>query len=353
MKIGKLKPGQHPWLQESLMDATSQWTGFGEFPSINPITIVGQCLHSQLPCKWQFQPVVYIAYDGPQLMGIIALAPDGNSRNRWIIQGLAVHPGESSLEVGSNLINYVVHQYGANGIQTFIATIESSKETVLGILKYSGFRFGSRRHQYEHQLQASHTVTTTLLEGPLVLHSHQKSSLIWRPFHPTDIPQLVILHHDQLIPELRTSLEKGPGDYNSSLLKRVQEKLEGSWFRRWVLEDTEHHQLAASAGFSSNNYRDYHVELMVSPAWQESIEDILDLCIQQMLKSTSRPKVTLSAFEFEKPLLIALATKGFTHAYSEEMLLKDYWIPASGQARGLNNPLELFTGKTSPACSKT
>ena len=85
-----------------------------------PVQRVGQVL----PPSWQWLPVIYVAIQQQQVVGLIWLQREPGERYRWQIEQLLLHPQLGSLEVGEYLLNFVIHRFGASGVQQFLARVD-------------------------------------------------------------------------------------------------------------------------------------------------------------------------------------------------------------------------------------
>lgn len=296
-------------------------------------------INQLLPPQFQFLPAIYVAVSRKKVLGLIWLSRDGKKKNRWKIDQLIIDPDEFSYDVGTQLVHYVINRYGAEGVQTFLALVESHCDQALGLLKSCGFRLCTRMHSFTHESPS----TITLKKEPI-------NEL--REAFGSDRIKIQSLYNDSLTPEVRLSLEKIPADFSRSLVRQMVDKLQGIFFRRWVVEDTARDLLLASIEIITLNYIDYHLNLVVSPAWRNGYEALINFGIQQVLKNTSSAKIYLQVYDFHKDEMATLESLGFTRSTITEILVKDYWIPLQDKSEKPASPILLFPGKTSPACSR-
>ncbi|MDX2083836.1 MAG: hypothetical protein SFZ03_00405 [Candidatus Melainabacteria bacterium] len=309
-----------------------------------PVQHTSQCL----PAPRQFVPAIYVAVANTgKVLGLIWLSPDGVIKTRWRIEQLIIDPEESPMEVGTHLVNFVVHHYGADGIQTFVALVNQRFEEALGLLKACGFRHCTRLHTYEFQARYPQSLPTEWsLEAGTISGLRESAT--------SDSRALMELYHDCLPVEVRLSLEKKPADFIRPWWRDWTNRWKGGFYRRWVVCSSHTPEqplpLLAALDLWTSNYYDYELSLMVSPAWQEGYSHLLLAALQQVLKTTASPRVRIQVFDFQKEAQKNLERLGFEWQSVAELLVKDYWLPVQSPALARQTPILLFGGRTSPAC---
>lgn len=296
-----------------------------------------QRISQMLPAHFQFLPAVYVAVSRQKVLGLIWLSQDGKKKNRWKIDQLIIDPDEFSYDIGTQLVHFVINRYGADGVQTFLALVDNRCDQALGLLRSCGFRQCTRLHSFIHDSPATLDLLKENING-------------LREAGRSDRNKLQALHSDCLPPEVRLSLEKVPADFTHTPVQYVMDKLQGIFFKRWVVEDTARDVLLASLEIVTVNFRDFHLQLWVSPAWKTGYEVFLHFAIRQVLKNTSTAKIYIQSYEFDKEETALLEKTGFSRTAVIEVLVKDYWIPLEDKFLKPSSPILLFTGKTSPAC---
>ncbi len=298
-----------------------------------------QWISQALPPRWQFVPAIYVVVSKEQsqekVLGLIWLNKDGKKHNRWRIEQLIIDPEEFSFDVGAQLISYVTNRYGAEGVQTFLATVRNQYEQALSLLKSSGFRHVTRLHYFSH-------------ENPTALSSEKPNIRGLREASAQDRFRLKELYHSALPTDKRVSLEKSHRDFNPSLLETFTNHLKGIFIKRWVVEDRLHDTLLGSILIYTENYKDFHLELILSPAWEDGFEDLLRFGNYTILQQTANARILMEVYAFNANQLQCLEGLGFSRLYDAELLVKDYWIPLKDQEKR-DSPVLLFDGKPSTA----
>jgi len=306
-----------------------------------PINSISQLL----PPQWQFVPAMYVAASRDQVLGLIRLSQDGARKTRWRIEEVIIDPEASSYDVGTQLVNYVINRYGGGGVQTFIAKVftglDSSQDIALGLFKSCGFRHCGRLHYFTHNRP-----------GDLFRHPEAQSVITpkgLRPAYADDATKLLALHSDTLPAETRHSLEKTTRDFDLGIGRSIRDRLNGQLHKQWVVEDAARDVLIASVEFTTHNFQDFTLTIILNPGWSDLYEDLVRFGLQQILLNTAAAKVHLETYDFNKTEIPALETMGFTKTATAEVLVKDYWIPLEEKRDKLRSPMLLFNDKTSPA----
>ncbi len=298
-----------------------------------------QQISQALPPRLQFTPAIYVALSKEKsqtkVLGLIWLSKDGKKNNRWKIEQLIIDPQEFSFDVGAQLINYVINRYGAEGVQTFLAVVHHQYEQALSLLKSCGFRHVTRLHYFCH-------------ENPTSLASQKPDIRGLREVTASDRFRLKELHLASLPTDKRLSFEKSHRDFNPSFFENMVNGINGVFSKRWVVEDRIHETLLGSLLMSTTNLKDFHLELTLSPAWEDGYEDLLNFGIYHALQQTSTPRLFVEAFAFNDYQLKHLEQLQFSRLHDAEILVKDYWIPLKDQEKR-TSPVLLFDGKPSTA----
>jgi ribosomal protein S18 acetylase RimI-like enzyme len=299
---------------------------------------------------WMFQglsatqqplPYILVAVSEGSVRGLLWLSADGLGKSRWRIEQLIVHPDESALDVGKHLVAYAIHHYGAQGVRTFVAKVESACEPVLALLKASGFRHATRIQNYHLNVETPrHRVAYAAQDG-----------MSLRLAHAEDRPALAEVYQDMLPAELRPSLGKIPKDFMRSPLCLLSDPLSGLSYHRW---------LAAQLGVKmavemlTIGYQTFHVGFLIPQGLSGVAKSLLDAALHKIYQTSNRPIIHARAYEFQKELQVAIAAEGFVWNSSTEVLVCDYWRPLEQsileETLPLQGVLALFGGKTSPAC---
>jgi hypothetical protein len=294
-----------------------------------------------LPLLWKFLPEIYVAVSDGQVLGLVWLSRDGRRTQRWKIDQVIINPDAYlAYDVGKQLVYYVVNRLGAMGVETFLAYVDPHYSEGMALLKDCGFRHCTRLH-------------TFILENiPDECRAEQPVNISGlRESRRSDARKLQELHSETLAPEARVSLRQSPADfYTPSGCRWPGGPVVGGFFKRWVVSTGHRDYLYGSLSLSSSDCQHFDAALLVSPSWEDGTADLLQFAIQQVAKSTMNPKITITAYEFQKNKIETLTQMGFNRVSTIDILVKDYWIPVKDPAiLRQKHPVLLWAGRTSPA----
>jgi len=297
-------------------------------------------LNHMLPLCWKFLPAIYVALSNDKVLGLVWLSRDGYRVERWKVDRIILDPeAYSALDVGKELLYFVMNQFGAKGVETFLACVAPHDDIGLALLKDCGFRHCTKSYMMQlEDLPEIARQNTLLIEG-------------LREARSTDARKLQELYSETLVPEVRISLRKSPEDLYPPVWEGMIRRCRGEFEKRWVISQGSRDYLSGSISFSTRDYKFFSISLLVSPGWEQGTEDLLTFALQKISQSCLNPKVSVEIYEFQKNTRDVLEKLGFTTAYTHEILVKDYWIPLKDRGLKLKNPVLLFAkgGNTSPA----
>jgi len=337
IKIRALRPGDLRQALAFLEHTRTQAATDPElYQRVQQLSVSLQQISQCLSIAWQFLPVIYIAVSPHKILGLIFLRKDTHDGRRWKIEHLILDPAVSTYDVGTQLVQYVINRYGGEGVQTFIAQVDHQDETALGLLKACGFRRCLRMHSFVNNAPKQDGASSRRLDAV-------------RPASGKDARALCDAYHASLPPEARLSLEKSPADFTRSFWQSLGDHAKGLFFKRWVVEEVARDQLTAYLEMATRNYQDYYLNVVVHPGWSHLLSPCLDFAIQQISGVTGNARIMMESPDFPRENTTIYREHGFECAATEEILVKDYWIPLEDQSHRFTSPILLLTRKSSPA----
>lgn len=298
-------------------------------------------INHALPLSLKFLPDIYVALADNKVLGLVWLSRDGSRQDRWKIDQVIIDPeAYSAFDVGRQLVYYAINKLGSMGVETFLAMVDPHYDDGLALLKDCGFRHCTKLHTYH------------LAGLPEDLRERKIHIQGLREAGRSDARKLQELHSETLAPEVRISLRKSPADLYPSFFERLGQRFRGEFYKRWVVSQGSRDYLYGSIAISTLDYKQFELSLMVSPAWEDGLEDMLCFALQKIGQNATTPKITLSTYEFQKAKIATVEKLGFQRESTTEILVKDYLIPLKDKGNRAKNPVLLFArggGKTSPA----
>lgn len=294
-----------------------------------------------LPLKYKFLPGIYVAVADNEVLGLVWLSRDGYRRDRWKIDQVIINPDAySAYDIGKQLLYYVINQFGASGVEIFLAYVDPLYTEGLALLKECGFRHCTKMHTFSLEPSGGEGIANR----PASIHGLREA-------RRSDARKLQELHSETLSPEVRISLRKSPADFYPHPSEKLVRRCQGEFFKRWVVSPGNQDYLRGSVSLSTWDFKTFEITALVSPAWEESMEDLLLFVLRQIYKSCMHPKIIITAYEFQKSKIEILEKIGFERKGVTEILVKDYWTPVKGKELQAKSPILLFAkgGRISPA----
>ncbi len=294
-----------------------------------------------LPPSWQSLPAIYVATQNRTVAGLIWLQREPGQRHRWQIEQLLLHPEYGSLETGEYLLQYVIHRFGASGVQQFLARVDVGNEQALSLFKQANFRQLDRRYDFK----------LTPAEVNVVPADVQIEGL--REATDTDAALLRELYLETLAPTVRPYLDKPVSQYTTPWWQWPVRSVQGRFQKRWLVDSP--HGVLGMVGVSSWDYQRFQLELSVSPGWPAGLERLVRFGVAHCAQHTRQPLVMLSLYGSAVPdahhvdnAHTVVKAQGFTCWQELLLLAKDYWRPdKTPQPLNITSPLLLAGGEPS------
>lgn len=287
-----------------------------------------------LPAAWQLWPAIFVATQNDQVAAVIWLERD--TGQRWQIEQLLLHPEHGSLEIGQHLVEYVIHHFGGAGVQQFLARVAVDNDAALSLLRQSNFRQLDRRFDF---MWFNHDNTLTC-PNPSKIPGLREAL-------PRDALALQTLHTHCLSTTVRPYLERPQQAFRPSFVQRLGHVLAGHFRKRWLVETT--HGVMGTLHVATDDYQHFHVDVLVSPGWQQGFEALVTYALAHCHQHTSQPTVTLHQLgKQQADTHTQLGNLGFTCYRELLLLIKDYWRPSKpANPLAINSPLLLVGGEPS------
>ena len=234
--------------------------------SINLLSMI----NCYLPLKAKFVEDTYVAVENDIFKGVISLCPRRNNQYKWRIRKLLFD--EASFETGKTLVDYVVTKYGALGIETFEAEIDSNDTAIIDLFSKScGFRYCMDYQLFD--------INTNYYKERRV----DTENLIFRPFKDSDKNNVADLYNQNISPYYKFSMSKTPQEFCDSICKGLSSKDS----IKFVIEDKFSKQIRGFINILTENNKCFILELAILSSYEDCFKDIITFAISQIIKRTS------------------------------------------------------------------
>lgn len=280
-------------------DAINHYTkGFINFP----FTL----LHDLLPLQFKFLPESYVIEENQDVIGMVTVLPvPGNPLKLGISKLFLEHDYFNS---GKQLIEYIISNYGAKGVGTFVAKVDDSYDDLLHLFADGcGFRQCSSEQLWKmDKLRVSNTDNT-----------------FFRPFKNSDAQSVAMLFNDSVITHFKYSISRTKDEYIDPFFKGLRD-----YKFKYVIEDENLKTLKAYFSVTTSDNLNYILDVTTSPWHEYSWDDILNFTIDQITKRQKEfnlfvkvKKYTTTAESFEN----YLKEKEFNCVQNQLVLVKDFY----------------------------
>lgn len=296
-------------------------------------------LHDFLPTNLKFAEEIYVASEKSSVMGIIGIIPDGENKKRWKINRLVLNL--NGYDTGKQLIDYVVSKYGAEGVETFLVTIDEYFGEAIALFKNNcGFRGCSQLQVWNMEnLQ-------DFKEFQGIPHYLKRIS----SFDPKVLEEIDKVN---LFPQFRMSLAKAPGDFKLGYKDRILNKFEATKVEKFIVNNPDKKFIEGYITLSSYDEKNYQLDMTLSLAYQDYYKEILDYFLAYVANKNSEAKLSVvlrKYYQSSYKLAEVLENTGFKLSKSYQVLVKDYWRPIKAENEQ-KKAIIVFPEITSPACN--
>ncbi len=205
-------------------------------------------------------PQVLVAFSGQTPLGVIVCRRLNRSGSCWQMQHLRLAPGAARQELAATLLRAAIQR--ARGAASWIAAASTLDDTRLAMLREQGFQpLRTDRLWCWHPTPGSATGASPELPQELQLTSlnRRSAALLW--------------HLEQAA---------CPAQLRQLLDRRVEDLLDQSHGRGWMLVDPSREQAVAAVRWIGEHAGDGHdVELSVHPGWEHLVGAPTELLLRQ------------------------------------------------------------------------
>lgn len=208
----------------------------------------------------------YVIEDLKELQGVISLQSQKGNPYKWKITKLFLN--ENAYGAGSQLLNFVLSKYGAQGVNTFYAKIDDKNIDLLDLFsKSAGFRNCSCEH-------------ISLIDISKIKNIQKDSQYTYRPFKNSDAFLVSELYNDLIYPHFRYSLAKKGKEFRDDICKGLSRI---SSFK-YIIEDTASKKLVGYFRIATEDNYNYCLEVFTYQPFLHLLENIIHFAYEQIQK---------------------------------------------------------------------
>ncbi|MDD3013941.1 MAG: hypothetical protein PHC34_09595 [Candidatus Gastranaerophilales bacterium] len=297
-------------------------------------------IHNLLPVNMKFLQETYVAVEKKEVLGLISLTPDTKQKTRWRINKLILNV--NAYDVGRQLIDFVVNKYGGAGVETFITILNETSAEAIALFKNNcGFRSCTNIHVFEkEQLQ---------FNKELFFNCN-----LLREVKPSDAENLKEFDQQSIFPQYRISLMGNKSDFKIGLRSKFANGIAGYTATKFIFEDPAKKLIEGYVNVTTKNGNDYWADIVLSLAFQDYYEDILNYITSYVKYQSDDAKLSVYVrkyYQSSEKLSETLSNLNFTICQRYQVLVKDYWKATKAPSELIKSPIVIFPEIRSPAFS--
>ncbi|MCM1264889.1 MAG: hypothetical protein NC200_01710 [Candidatus Gastranaerophilales bacterium] len=262
-------------------------------------------LHYYLPLKYKFLDESYILTDKKRVLGLISANTfSGNHKKINISQLFFV---ENAYEVAQQLIEFIIAQYGAQGVHTFYVLVDDIYTELASVFVNS---CGFRQCSYEQIWEASK------------LSFKKNTSLKYRRFKKSDVKDISDIYNDSVITHFKPTLERKEKEFCETLCSGLKYLSE----YRYIIEDDL--KVIGYFKISTADNENFTVDLNYSNGYAVDCETILYFATREILKRKRKFKLFVKMKNYlntNKEQEKYLNETGFRCVKTKLLLVKDFF----------------------------
>lgn len=226
-------------------------------------------IHYMLPFKMKFLKETYLAIDEGKTYGLITLEKDDYNKNRLKIANLFLE--ENSTEYGELLVNYVVNNFLAKGAESFSAVVDEADDRNLKLLS-DVCKFRILADEYLFKIKKSDFQYQKDTTFEFIRFSKNSEG--------NKISELINgLISSYLLPVFEIGAESFKDNIFTGLKSKITFK--------YVLENTQNKKIFGYFAISSENNRDFFLDVALASAHEVYLSDILKFVKSEISKRSS------------------------------------------------------------------
>ena len=268
-----------------------------------------------LPLKFKFKSESFVLIEKSEVLGLITVCTTAGNPYKINITRLIFK--DNLYDVGKQLVDFVVHKFGARGAISFSVIIDDCHDELFDLfINGCGFRLCSSE-------------TLWKIEKPVM----QKDDFKWRYAQNSDSKSIAELYNSELLNIYKPSLLRYSKEFQESFFSGFNDYYK----TRYVIEENKN--LLAYFSVTTRDNLNYILDITLNSGYEIEYERIINLMLCEIgrKKRTFYPlikqkKYTKNSEAFEN----YLKAKNYTPIQTQQILVKDYYRPIAQESSGWN-----------------
>ena len=272
-------------------------------------------LNAMLPLALKFKPESFILVDGDEVLGLITTAKTPGNPYKINITRLIFK--ENMYEVGKQLVEFVIHKFGAKGALTFAVTIDDCHDELFDLfINGCGFRLCSSE-------------TLWKIEKPVP----EKTDFKWRYAQNSDSKEIAQLYNSELENIYKPSLTRHPKEFEDPLFSGFVDYYK----TRYVVEENK--KIIGYFSITTTDNLNYIFDVTTISGYEIEYSHIINV----MLCEVARKKRAFYPIIKQKKYIKNsedfgnyLKSMNYVPIQTQQILVKDYYKPIAQESKNWN-----------------
>lgn len=272
-------------------------------------------INAMMPLSLKFRSESFILIENKEILGLItAVCTPGNPYKINITRLIFK---ENRYEIGKQLVEFLVHKFGAKGANTFcVVTDESHSELFDLFVNGCGFRQCSSE-------------TLWKIEHP----TPEKSDLKWRYAQNSDADNIAQLYNGEVLNIFQPSLLRHPKEFQSAFFQGFTQYYK----QRYICEESG--KTLAYFSVTTEDNLNYILDITTNSGYEIGYDDIINvmLCDIALKKHAFYPLIKQKKYiKNSQKLENYLNSKGYMPIQTKQILVKDFYRTVKEESQNWN-----------------
>ena len=268
-------------------------------------------INAMLPLRFKFKSASFIYVEGKEILGLITVSRTPGNPYKINITRLIFK--ENLYDVGKQLVEFVVHKYGAKGAASFTVTIDECHDELFNLfINGCGFR-----------QCASETLWK--IEKP----TPEKTNFHWRYAQNSDSKKIAQLYNSELINIYKPSLTRDEKEFQEVLFSGFNDYYK----TRFVIDEGVN--ILGYFSITTTDNLNYILDITTNSGYDFEYDKIINVMLCEIARKKrafypliKQKKYTKNSEKFEN----FLKSQNYNPIQTQQILVKDFYKPIAQES---------------------
>lgn len=268
-------------------------------------------INAMFPLSLKFKSESFIYVEDKEILGLITIC--GTPGNPYKINITRLIFKENLYDIGKQLVEFIVHKYGAKGATAFMVTIDECHDELFNLfINGCGFR-----------QCASETLWK--IEKP----TPQKADFHWRYAQNSDAKKIAQLYNSELINIYKQSLTRDKKEFQEAVFSGLNDYYK----TRYVIDEGAN--ILGYFSITTTDNLNYILDITTNSGYEFDYEKIINVMLCEIARKKrafypliKQKKYTKNSERFEN----YLKSQNYNPIQTQQILVKDFYKPVSQES---------------------